>query len=166
MRAHPALVLNADFQPLNYFPLSTMDWETAVKTSTKAICLLSLNTTPSCAVHRPRCGCRALSQCATSCRFRSALRSRVSTCSCGIGFVASIAASGSPPINSRSITSSHAHLVAQRNGRTSWRPAILAICASPIDSTCGLCARRSNRHRSSSSLPSGCSRPTTCTKVG
>src|SRR5205807_7888477 len=31
MRAHPALVLNADFQPLNYFPLSTMDWETAVK---------------------------------------------------------------------------------------------------------------------------------------
>jgi hypothetical protein len=25
MRAHPALVLNADFQPLNYFPLSTMD---------------------------------------------------------------------------------------------------------------------------------------------
>ena len=31
MRAHPALVLNADFQPLNYFPLSTMDWQTAVK---------------------------------------------------------------------------------------------------------------------------------------
>ena len=23
MRAHPALVLNADFRPLNYFPLST-----------------------------------------------------------------------------------------------------------------------------------------------
>jgi hypothetical protein len=31
MRAHPALVLNVDFQPLNYFPLSTMVWETAVK---------------------------------------------------------------------------------------------------------------------------------------
>lgn len=31
MRNYPALVLNADFQPLNYFPLSTMDWQTAVK---------------------------------------------------------------------------------------------------------------------------------------
>jgi 5-methylcytosine-specific restriction endonuclease McrA len=31
MQPHPALVLNADFQPLNYFPLSTMDWQTAVK---------------------------------------------------------------------------------------------------------------------------------------
>lgn len=31
MRAHPALVLNADFRPLNYFPLSIMDWETAIK---------------------------------------------------------------------------------------------------------------------------------------
>jgi 5-methylcytosine-specific restriction endonuclease McrA len=31
MQTHPALVLNADFQPLNYFPLSTMDWQTAVK---------------------------------------------------------------------------------------------------------------------------------------
>lgn len=31
MRAHPALVLNADFQPLNLFPLSTIDWQTAVK---------------------------------------------------------------------------------------------------------------------------------------
>ena len=31
MQTHPALVLNADFQPLNYFPLSTMNWQTAVK---------------------------------------------------------------------------------------------------------------------------------------
>src|SRR5262245_1980371 len=31
MRTRPALVLSADFQPLNYFPLSTMDWQTAVK---------------------------------------------------------------------------------------------------------------------------------------
>jgi 5-methylcytosine-specific restriction endonuclease McrA len=28
--AHPALVLNADFRPLNYFPLSTMPWHDAV----------------------------------------------------------------------------------------------------------------------------------------
>jgi 5-methylcytosine-specific restriction endonuclease McrA len=31
MRDHPALVLNADFRPLNYFPLSIMDWQTAIK---------------------------------------------------------------------------------------------------------------------------------------
>lgn len=31
MHAHPALVLNADFRPLNLFPLSIMDWQTAIK---------------------------------------------------------------------------------------------------------------------------------------
>lgn len=31
MRAYPALVLNADYQPLSYFPLSTIDWRTAIK---------------------------------------------------------------------------------------------------------------------------------------
>nr|ADI23463.1 restriction endonuclease [uncultured nuHF1 cluster bacterium HF0770_35I22] len=30
-RAFPALVLNADFRPLNYFPLSLWSWEEAVK---------------------------------------------------------------------------------------------------------------------------------------
>lgn len=28
---YPALVLNADFRPLSYFPLSTWDWEHAIK---------------------------------------------------------------------------------------------------------------------------------------
>ncbi|HHN67452.1 MAG TPA: HNH endonuclease, partial [Thermopetrobacter sp.] len=28
---YPALVLNADYQPLSYFPLSTWDWRQAVK---------------------------------------------------------------------------------------------------------------------------------------
>lgn len=31
MKMPPALVLNADFQPLSYFPLSTLHWEEAVK---------------------------------------------------------------------------------------------------------------------------------------
>lgn len=30
MHAHPALVLNADFRPLSYFPLSLMSWQDAV----------------------------------------------------------------------------------------------------------------------------------------
>ena len=100
MRAHPALVLNADFQPLNYFPLSTMDWQTAVKNIYESN--LSVVAEYDEVVRSP----------SRTMRLPSALRSRGSTCSCGIGFVASIAASGSPPINSRSITSSHAHLVA------------------------------------------------------
>ena len=31
LAAHPALVLNADFQPLSYFPLSLWPWQSAVK---------------------------------------------------------------------------------------------------------------------------------------
>ncbi len=30
MQAHPALVLNADFRPLSYFPLSTMPWQDTI----------------------------------------------------------------------------------------------------------------------------------------
>jgi 5-methylcytosine-specific restriction endonuclease McrA len=30
MQDHPALVLNADFRPLSYFPLSTLPWQDAV----------------------------------------------------------------------------------------------------------------------------------------
>ena len=31
MQPHPALVLNADFQPLSYFPLSVLSWDRAIK---------------------------------------------------------------------------------------------------------------------------------------
>ena len=31
MNAHPALVLNANFQPLSYFPLSLLPWDRAIK---------------------------------------------------------------------------------------------------------------------------------------
>lgn len=31
MTAHPALVLNADFRPLSYFPLSLLGWQDAVR---------------------------------------------------------------------------------------------------------------------------------------
>ena len=33
--ANPALVLNADFQPLSYFPLSVFNWEDAVRAAVK-----------------------------------------------------------------------------------------------------------------------------------
>jgi 5-methylcytosine-specific restriction endonuclease McrA len=35
MQAHPALVLNADFRPLSYFPLSLMSWQDAVSAVVK-----------------------------------------------------------------------------------------------------------------------------------
>ena len=31
MRDYPALLLNADYRPLSYFPLSTLPWQTAIK---------------------------------------------------------------------------------------------------------------------------------------
>lgn len=31
MQNHPALLLNADYRPMSYFPLSTVPWQTAVK---------------------------------------------------------------------------------------------------------------------------------------
>ncbi|MCW8843120.1 MAG: HNH endonuclease, partial [Rhodobacteraceae bacterium] len=31
MRQHPALVLNADYRPLSYYPLSLWSWQEAVK---------------------------------------------------------------------------------------------------------------------------------------
>jgi 5-methylcytosine-specific restriction endonuclease McrA len=30
MTAHPALVLNADFRPMSYFPLSLLSWQDAI----------------------------------------------------------------------------------------------------------------------------------------
>ncbi|MEL6210691.1 MAG: HNH endonuclease, partial [Pseudomonadota bacterium] len=31
LRDHPALVLNADYRPLSYFPLSLWPWQEAIK---------------------------------------------------------------------------------------------------------------------------------------
>lgn len=36
MGGHPALVLNADFQPLSYFPLSQLPWDRAIKAVVEA----------------------------------------------------------------------------------------------------------------------------------
>ncbi|MFV0473113.1 MAG: HNH endonuclease, partial [Pikeienuella sp.] len=33
LRDHPALVLNADYRPLSYFPLSLWPWQEAIKAS-------------------------------------------------------------------------------------------------------------------------------------
>jgi hypothetical protein len=69
----PALVLNADFQPLSYFPLSLFNWEDAVKAVVKGATSSLLNTTRSPAARRSRCGCRRSSRCANMCGRRPGL---------------------------------------------------------------------------------------------
>ena len=41
----PALVLNADYQPLSYYPLSTWSWKNALKAVFWSVLMLFLNTT-------------------------------------------------------------------------------------------------------------------------
>jgi hypothetical protein len=55
--ANPALVLNADFQPLSYFPPSLFNWADAVKAVVKGSHASSPNTTRLPAARRRRCGC-------------------------------------------------------------------------------------------------------------
>ena len=49
----PALVLNADFQPLSYFPLSLFGWEDAIKAVVKGCTSSWPSTTRWCAARRP-----------------------------------------------------------------------------------------------------------------
>ena len=94
----PALVLNADFRPLNYFPLSLWAWQDAIK----AVCLGRVNivseyeqtiTSPSLAMHLP--SVIALKEYVPQnrnpafTRFNVFLRDRFSCQYCGQGFSAS-----------------------------------------------------------------------------
>jgi len=79
--ACPALVLNADFRPLSYYPLSLWSWQDAIK----AVCLDRVNIVSlyDTVIHSPS--------------FEMRLPSVVpplpaSTCSCAIASSASIAA--------------------------------------------------------------------------
>src|SRR5213078_2152263 len=97
MRAHPVLVLNADFQPLNYFPLSTMDWQTAVKNVYEGN--LSVVAEYDDVVRSPSVTMRIPSVVAIRdyIPIPKRVRSHGSMSSCGIGFGASIAEAGSRP---------------------------------------------------------------------
>ena len=57
LSSSPALVLNADFRPLSYFPLSLWSWQDAVK----AVFLERVNIISEYdrIVRSPRSGCRA-----------------------------------------------------------------------------------------------------------
>lgn len=58
MRDHPALVLNADFRPLSYFPLSTVPWQDAVTAVVKGSVAVvaeydKIVRSPSCEIRLP-----------------------------------------------------------------------------------------------------------------
>jgi hypothetical protein len=111
----PALVLNADFQPLSYFPLSLFGWEDSVRAVVKGSHAVvaeydQVVRSPSTAMRLPSV---------------IALREYVrppNTCSCGITSSASIAASSTGRTISHSTTSCRGRLVVSRPGRTSQRP--------------------------------------------
>ena len=87
---NPALVLNADFQPLSYFPLSLFNWEDAVRAVVKGSHVVVAEYDQE--VHSPSTTMRLPSVIATTSARRRASRSRASTCSCAITSSASIAA--------------------------------------------------------------------------
>jgi hypothetical protein len=123
----PALVLNADFQPLSYFPLSLFNWEDSVKAVVKRSHVVvaeydQVVRSPSTTMRLP--SVIALREYVR----RTGLPSRGSTCSCGTTSSASIAASSTSRI-SRSITSFPAQTAGSRHGTTSWQPAALVTRA-------------------------------------
>ena len=148
MQTHPALVLNADFQPLNYFPLSTMDWQTAVKNVYEGN--LSVVEEYETVVRSPSITMRLPSVVAMRdfvsipkrvafTRFNVFLRDRFRCQYCGGRFKADVT----------SITSSRARLAGSRNGGTSSPHAIRAISARRTASTCARCGCRASRPRTS-----------------
>ena len=93
MTAHPALVLNADFRPMSYFPLSLLSWQDAVNAvfSERVSVVAEYDTwarSPSTQIRLP--SVVALR------KYQRSWRSRASTCSCAIVSCASIAAKRSP----------------------------------------------------------------------
>jgi hypothetical protein len=121
----PALVLNADYTPLSYYPLSLWPWQTAVK----AVFLERVDIVASYEreVHSPTTAFRLPSVIA----LRQFVRpseyppSPGSTCSCATASPANIAATRA---SSLSTTSSRARRAAAPPGRMSPPPAHPATC--------------------------------------
>ena len=53
LRQHPALVLNADYRPLSYYPLSLWPWQEAIKAAWLDRVDIIANMTRWCAARRP-----------------------------------------------------------------------------------------------------------------
>ena len=140
--ANPALVLNADFQPLSYFPLSLFNWEDTVKAVVKGSHVVvaeydQVVRSPSTVMQLPsvialRAYVRPPARVAFT-RFNVFLRDRFRCQYCGDQHLRG------------ELTFDHVMpRAARRPGRTSWRPAVPATRARTAF-TSSRCGSRSSR---------------------
>src|SRR5262249_1605186 len=152
MAAHPALVLNADFRPMSYFPLSLLRWEDAVHAvfNDRVWIVAEYDTwerSPSTKIQLPSVvalrKCQPAARRVAFTRFNVFLRDRFTCQYCGGTFASS------------ALTFEH---VIPRCGQTSWstssRPACPAIRARVARCALSRGARRGSRRRASCWLPS------------
>ena len=170
MHDYPALVLNADFRPLSYFPLSLWSWQEAVK----AVFLRRVHVvseydrkvrSPSKEMALP--SVIVLKQYIPAARkpaftrFNVFLRDRFACQYCGEGLPA------------ERLTFDHV-VPRVRGGRTEWINVVTACepCnlskghRLPKDSASGHCTHLTSRRPGSSRRTAAVSRPTICTKAG
>ena len=170
LEACPALVLNADYRPLSYFPLSTWNWQETIK----AIFLdrvLALSHYDR-VVRSPSsvCGCRAWSRSRSTSRRTAARRSPGSTCSCATASAASIAATAAP---ASELTFDHL-VPRSRGGTTSWSNVVTACTGCNLNKgnrlpqECGMRPLSKPRAPTTFELQKRGrpSRPITCTRAG
>ncbi len=167
---NPALVLNADFRPLSYFPLSLWSWQESVK----AVFMDRVNVVSEYedVVHSPSFAMRlpsvislkqyvSLNRRPAFTRFNVFLRDRFACQYCGAGFAA------------EDLTFDHV-VPRSRGGRTIWGNVVTAcapcICARATDyrnwPACIHCASPVRRLTASFRKMAAPSRPTSCTKAG
>jgi 5-methylcytosine-specific restriction endonuclease McrA len=166
MTAHPALVLNADFRPMSYFPLSLLSWQDAVRAvfSERVSIVAEYDTwarSPSTQIRLPsvvalRKYQRSARRVAFT-RFNVFLRDR---------FTCQIVVRHSYLRHSRSSTWSRARGAARRHGPTSSRPACRATRARATHCGSNRDACRKSRRSTSCWQPSEHFHPAICMKAG
>ena len=166
----PALVLNADFRPLSYFPLSLWCWQDAVK----AVFLdrVSVLSEYEREVRSPSLSMRLPSVIALKdyIRRRAAPPSPGSTCSCATASPASIAASGTgagPDLRPRDPAQPRrAHHLGKRRYRLRRLQSAQGLPPAARMRACTRAPPRASRRHGSCRTTAARSRPTTCTRAG
>jgi len=166
MAAHPALVLNADFRPMSYFPLSLLRWEDAVHAvfNDRVSIVAEYDTwvrSPSTKIRLPSVVALRKYQPAARrvafTRFNVFLRDRFTCQYCGEAFASS------------ALTFEHV-IPRSRGGQTSWSNIVTACM--PCNTGKGNSmrikrgARQGSRRPASCWLPSAHSHLTICTRAG
>ena len=166
MAAHPALVLNADFRPMSYFPLSLLCWEDAVHAlfSERVSVVAEYDTSvrsPSTKIPLPSVVAlrkyQPTARRVAFTRFNVFLRDRFTCQYCGETFASS------------ALTFEHV-IPRSRGGRTCWSNIVTACMpatrarATRCGSSLGACRR--SRRPASCWRPSAHFHPTICMRAG